>query len=80
MSGLDSNITKFNIYVKSQVISLEGRGESTNDLLVNVFKGYEMAQDEDFGQFIKRKKDAYDKGADITVTSLMDATENKYKT
>jgi hypothetical protein len=40
MSGLDSNIMKFSIYVKSQVISLEARGESTNGLLVNVFKGY----------------------------------------
>jgi hypothetical protein len=55
-------------------------GESTNDLLVNVFKGYQMAQDEDFAQFVKRKKDTYDEGADITVASLMDAAENKYKT
>jgi hypothetical protein len=80
MSSLDSNITKFNIYVKSQVISLEARGEFTNDLLVNVFKGYQMAQDKDFAQFIKRKKDAYDEGANINVASLMDAAENKYKT
>jgi hypothetical protein len=80
MNGLDSNITKFNIYVKSQVIPLESSGESTNNLLVNVFKCYQMAQDEDFAQFIKRKKDAYDEGADITVASLMDAAENKYKT
>jgi hypothetical protein len=50
MSSLDSNITKLNIYVKSQVISLEARGESINNLLVNVFKGYQMAQDEDFAQ------------------------------
>jgi hypothetical protein len=77
MSGLDSNITKFNIYVKSHVMSFEARGESTNNLLVNVFKGSQMAQDKDFAQFIKRKKDAYDKGADITVASLMDAAENK---
>jgi hypothetical protein len=75
MSAFDSNMMKFNIYVKSQVISLEARGESTNDLLVNVFKGYQMAQDEDFAQFVKRKKDAYDEGADITVASLMDAAE-----
>jgi hypothetical protein len=80
MSAFDSNITKFNIYVKSQVICLEARGESTNDLLVNVFKGYQIAQDEDFAQFVKRKKDAYDEGADITVASLMDVAENKYKT
>ena len=59
---------------------LGARGESTNDLLVYIFKGYQMAQDEDFAQFIKRKKDAYDEGANTMVASLMDAAENKYKT
>jgi hypothetical protein len=62
------------------VIALEARGETTTDLLVNVFKGYETAQDSEFALFIKRKKDAYDEGGDITVTSLMDAAENKFKT
>jgi hypothetical protein len=59
---------------------LEARGETTTDLLVNVFKGYESAQDADFIDFVKRKKDAYDEGDDITATNLMDAAENKYKT
>jgi hypothetical protein len=72
MMALDSDISKFNAYVKTQVIALEARGETTTDLLVNVFKGYETAQDSEFALFIKRKKDAYDEGGDITVTSLMD--------
>jgi hypothetical protein len=80
MMALDSDISKFNAYVKTQVIGLEARGETTTDLIVNVFKGYETAQDSEFALFIKRKKDAYDKGGDITVTSLMDAAENKFKT
>jgi hypothetical protein len=80
MMALDSDISKFNAYVKTQVIALEARGETTTDLLVNVFKGYETAQDSEFALFIKRKKDAYDEGGDITVTSLMDAAENKFKT
>ena len=80
MMALDSDISKFNAYVKTQVIALEARGETTSDLLVNVFKGYETAQDSEFALFIKRKKDAYDEGADITAVSLMDAAENKYKT
>jgi hypothetical protein len=63
MMALDSDISKFNAYVKTQVIALEARGETTTDLLVNVFKGYETAQDLEFALFIKRKKDAYDKGA-----------------
>jgi hypothetical protein len=69
--ALDSDISKFN---------LEARGETTTDLLVNVFKGYETAQDSEFALFIKRKKDSCDEGGDITVTSLMDAAENKLKT
>jgi hypothetical protein len=80
MMALDSDISKFNAYVKTQVIALEARGETTTDLLVNVFKGYETAQDSEFALFIKRKKDAFDEGGDITVTSLMDAAENKFKT
>jgi hypothetical protein len=80
MMALDSNISKFNAYVETQVIALEARGETTTDLLVNVFKGYETAQDSEFALFIKHKKDAYDEGGDIIVTSLMDATENKFKT
>ena len=80
MVALDSDISKFNAYVKTQVIALEARGETTTDLLVNVFKGYEVAQDANFLDFVKQKKDACDEGADITVTNLMDAAENKFKT
>jgi hypothetical protein len=58
MMALDSDISKFNAYVKTQVIALEARGETTTDLLVNVFKGYETAQDSEFALFIKRKRDA----------------------
>jgi hypothetical protein len=80
MMALNSDISKFNAYVKTQVIALEARGEATTDLLANVFKGYESAQDADFIDFVRRKKDAYDKGDDITVTNLVDVAENKYKT
>jgi hypothetical protein len=40
MMALDSDISKFIAYVKTQVIALEARGETTTDLLINVFKGY----------------------------------------
>jgi hypothetical protein len=39
-----------------------------------------MAQDADICEFIKRKKDAYDNGADITAPALMEMAENKYMT
>jgi hypothetical protein len=70
MSPLDSNKTKFNVYIKAQVIALDARGETTDDPLVNVFKGYQMAQDADlFCKFNKRKKDAYDEGMEIIALS-----------
>jgi hypothetical protein len=70
MMALDSDISKFNAYVKTQVIALEARGETTSDLLVNVFKGYETAQDLEFALFIKQKKDAYDKGGILLLLPL----------
>jgi hypothetical protein len=40
-----------------------------------------MAQDASFIKFIKHKKDAYDKGTNISgVASLMDAAKNMFKT
>ena len=82
MMALDSDISKFNAFVKTQLISLSARGEGFigSDLLINVFKGYASAQDADFALFIKRKRDSYDEGDDINLASFMDAAENKYKT
>ena len=55
LSALDSylptvgyNITKFNMYVKNLVDQLQARGEYTNDLLINLFKGYLAATDKSF--------------------------------
>jgi hypothetical protein len=69
MMAFDSDISKSNAYVNTQVIALAARGETTTNLLANIFKGYETAQDSEFALlFITRKKDAYDEGGDITVT------------
>jgi hypothetical protein len=57
MMALDSDISKFNAYVKTKVIAREARGETNTDLLVNVFKGYETAQDSEFALLIKRKQE-----------------------
>ena len=82
MMAFDSNISKFNDFVKAQLVSLSARGEGFigSDLLMNVFKGYAAAQDADFALFIKRKRDSFDEGDDINLASFMDAAENKYKT
>jgi len=55
----DSNITEFNKYVKKQMETLAAGGETTNDLITNLFKGYSHAKDKDFCEWIKAKKRAY---------------------
>ena len=76
---VDSDIEKFNNYVKSLLRDLEARGETTQDLLSNLFKGYKAASDEKFVKYIQSKEDDYDDGdATITATHLMEIALNKY--
>jgi hypothetical protein len=48
----DSNIVKFNQYVKDNVQELTAAGETTLDLLVNLFNGYREAKDKPFRDFV----------------------------
>ena len=80
ISQLQDNITEFNEYVKTQRASLEARGETTHDLLVNLFKGYKAAADTRFVSYIETKEDDYNEGQDITAESLMELAESKYRT
>lgn len=41
----DSNVEKFNAYVKEQLETLAAGGETMNDLITNLFKGYAKAKD-----------------------------------
>jgi hypothetical protein len=78
---VDSDIEKFNSYVKGLLRDLEARGETTHDLLSNLFKGYKAASDEKFVEYIQSKEDDYDDGDDtITATHLMELAVNKYRT
>ena len=58
MTSMDSGIEKFNLYVKKLRQNLHARGEITNDLLVNLFKGYKSDFDQAFVNYIQRKRDA----------------------
>ena len=80
MLELDSNIPAFNLYVKNQVRALEARGETTQDLIVNLFKGYASAEDVEFRNFIKRKRESYEEGLLTTPALMYDFTYNKYNT
>jgi hypothetical protein len=75
---LDYNIQAFNDYVKVQVTDLAAGGQETTDLLVYLFLSYESVKDDDFQQYIKRKKEEYDEGTPITPNALMDLALVKY--
>jgi hypothetical protein len=55
----DSNITEFNKHVKRQMETLAAGGETTTELVTNLFKGYAHCKDKDFRDWIKAKKRAY---------------------
>jgi hypothetical protein len=55
MSMVKSNIEQFNKYVKVNWEGLKARGESCDDLMINLFKGYQSASDHEFIRYTKQK-------------------------
>jgi hypothetical protein len=76
----DSNVELFNDYVIGQVGKLHARGVQTQDLLVNLFKGYKACKDAEFVDYIKKKEDFYEEGGQVEYQQLMDWALNKFKT
>ena len=72
------DIGQFNRYVKRQIQALRARGEMTHDLLTNLFKAYLAIPDKTFSNYISKKKDEYDEGAEITADNLMIWAKTKY--
>jgi hypothetical protein len=79
MVDLKSNINQFNAFVKVQTDALAARGERTEDLLANLFKGYAKASDRTFLQYIAKKEEEYDDGTAIAPQELMRLALYKYR-
>jgi len=60
--------------------SLTARGETTNDLLTNLFKVCKAISDWEFVSYIHKKEDKYKEGAKINTDALMLLADNKFKT
>jgi predicted deacetylase len=45
-----------NLHVQSLIEALNARGETTTDLLTNLFKGYKAAKDEKFIKYIENQE------------------------
>ena len=76
--AIDYNINFFNEYVKTQVQALAARGQSTTDLLTNLFKAYVIVPDKQFKSYINGKLERYEEGLSITPLQLMNWTKLKY--
>jgi hypothetical protein len=79
MSTIDSNIELFNQHVKVNRDGLTARGESSDDLIINLFKAYLCVTDRDFVRYMRNKKDAYDDGEDFTIEQLLTMSLIKFQ-
>lgn len=73
------DIEAFNLYVTHQVEQLAARGESSSDLLINLFGAYLSVPDRKFVEYIEKQKDRFDEGEDISPKKLMQVALTKYK-
>ena len=76
---INCDISKFNGYVKSLIMSLSARGQRTEDLLSNLFKGYLAASDKVFVKYIGHKMEKYEEGENTEPDKLMQLADNKYR-
>jgi hypothetical protein len=74
------DIDQLNAFVKVTQDQLSAHGETTHDLLANLFKGCLSSKDPTFCRCIKKQQEDHDDGTGFTVDSLMTLASNKFKT
>jgi hypothetical protein len=79
MVEITYNIDNFNLYVTTQVEQLAARGESSSDLLINLFAAYLSVPDRKFVEYVEKQKDKFDEGEDISPKLLMQVALTKFK-
>lgn len=79
LGTINYDISLFNRYVLDLLQQLSARGETTQDLLANLFEAYKGVNDKDFVSYIKIKENDYDEGKDVSANTLMQLAQQKYK-
>ncbi|NER25785.1 MAG: hypothetical protein F6J96_34850 [Symploca sp. SIO1C2] len=75
-----SDIVAFNAHVKAIIDGLSARGESSSDLLPNLFKGYKRVSDKGFRSYITAIENNHDDGTKaIDPSTLMVKAQAYYK-
>ena len=82
MDEVNSNIVKFNEFVREQKQELDARGESTDDLVSSLYHAYQGADDEAFVRYIVHREGAVEDGTmpALDADETMNMAETKYKT
>ena len=87
MEEVDSNIVTFNETVQGIIISLDVRGETTQDLMSNLFQEYDAASDKVFVKYMEDIQGDYDEETAetpekdrLTPEKLMLRATQKYRT
>jgi hypothetical protein len=76
---IDSDIGRFNQYVKLLIQPLTARNQATSDLLINLLKGYEAVSDEAFRAWLVRKQDdQHEEGEELASDELMSAAKSTF--
>ena len=68
---IDYDIGKLNIHVKTLLDQLAARGETSTNMLSNLFTGYLSVKDRAFVLYIDKKLELYKEGTDISYNQLM---------
>ncbi len=75
---IDYDKGKLNMYVKTLLDQLAARGETSTDMLSNLFTGYLAAKDKAFVAYIDKKLELYEEGVDVNYNQLMLWARQKY--
>ena len=78
MGNVNSEIERFNSHVKDAKEGLSAREDEASNLIMELFKGYKVAADYEFVNYIKTREDRYLEGEVLTDDALMIIALNKY--
>jgi hypothetical protein len=79
ISEAKNNVIKFHEYVNNQMNTLDSRGQTSNDIIINLFTGCMAYTDKTFEEYMEKCKDNYEDGEDVNYQGIMLKEERKYQ-
>ena len=78
MTSVNYNIKLYNMHVRSSTEGLKARGQTIDEFTLKQFRGYKVASDSKFVDYIEKKEESYLDGEAIEDDALMQLALNKY--